>query len=87
MTCVKVKDPVAGYLDENGCVKSQNEIALQFNKHLKDEIVKLRGELSNATLVYVDMYAAKYELISNAKNQGDFIFLAYSFILIQNQFI
>ncbi|KAL8528113.1 hypothetical protein ACS0TY_005788 [Phlomoides rotata] len=70
VTCVKVKDPIAGYLDENGCVKSQNEIALQFNNHLKGEIVKLRGELSDAALIYVDMYAAKYELISNAKNQG-----------------
>ncbi|XP_011097366.2 GDSL esterase/lipase At5g14450 isoform X1 [Sesamum indicum] len=66
----KVKDPAPGYLDENGCVKSQNDIALQFNEELKDEIVKLRAELSDAAIVYVDMYAAKYELITNAKNQG-----------------
>ncbi|KAI3463051.1 hypothetical protein Pfo_019714 [Paulownia fortunei] len=66
----KVKDPVAGYLDENGCVKSQNDIALQFNKELKEKIVKLRTELSDAAIVYVDMYTAKYELITKAKNQG-----------------
>lgn len=71
MATVKVKDPVAGYLDENGCVKSQNDIALQFNKELKEEIVKLRGELTDAAIVYVDMYTAKYELISKAKSQGD----------------
>ncbi|KAL0381768.1 UNVERIFIED_CONTAM: GDSL esterase/lipase [Sesamum angustifolium] len=65
----KVKDPAPGYLDENGCVKSQNDIALLFNKELKDEIVKLRAEVSDAAIVYVDMYAAKYELITNAKNQ------------------
>ncbi|KAK6153104.1 hypothetical protein DH2020_012743 [Rehmannia glutinosa] len=66
----KVKDPVAGYLDEIGCVKYQNDVALLFNKVLKEEIVKLRSELTYAAIVYVDMYAAKYELISHAKNQG-----------------
>ncbi|KAL0431614.1 UNVERIFIED_CONTAM: GDSL esterase/lipase [Sesamum radiatum] len=70
VTIAKVKDPESGYLDENGCVKSQNDIALQFNKELKDEIVKLRAELSDAAILYVDMFAAKYELITNAKNQG-----------------
>ncbi|KAI3474931.1 hypothetical protein Pfo_030242 [Paulownia fortunei] len=67
---VKVQDPVPGYLDEHGCVKSQNDIAVEFNKQLKDEMVKLRSELSKAAIIYVDMYSAKYELITNAKNQG-----------------
>lgn len=67
----KVEDPVAGYLDEIGCVKSQNDIALQFNKQLKDEIVKLGVELGGAAVMYVDMYAAKHELISQARSQGD----------------
>ncbi|KAG8384885.1 hypothetical protein BUALT_Bualt04G0164800 [Buddleja alternifolia] len=67
---VKVKDPVPGYLDEHGCVKSQNDVAVEFNKQLKDEIVKLRSELSEAAIIYVDMYSVKYELITNGKNQG-----------------
>lgn len=71
MTTAKVKDPVAGYLDEIGCVKSQNDIALQFNKEMKDEIVKLRVELGDAAVMYVDMYGAKHELISQARNEGD----------------
>ncbi|KAH6801001.1 GDSL-like Lipase/Acylhydrolase superfamily protein [Perilla frutescens var. hirtella] len=63
----KVREPVAGYLNEIGCVKTQNEIAMQFNKQLKDEIVKLRVELHDAAIVYVDMYTAKYELITQAR--------------------
>lgn len=47
-------------------------MARHFNKQLKVEIVKLRTELSAAAIVYVDMYRAKYELISNAKNEGNF---------------
>ncbi|XP_012840489.1 PREDICTED: GDSL esterase/lipase At5g14450-like [Erythranthe guttata] len=73
VTHAKVKDPLPGYLDEIGCVKDQNDVALLFNQQLKVEIVKLRAELTNATLVYVDMYAAKYELISQAKNQGELL--------------
>ncbi|KAL8471228.1 hypothetical protein ACS0TY_028773 [Phlomoides rotata] len=67
---VKVQDPVKGYLDEHGCVNSQNEIAVEYNKQLKDEIFKLRSELSGAVIIYVDMYRAKHDLIIDAKNQG-----------------
>ncbi|KAI3474932.1 hypothetical protein Pfo_030243, partial [Paulownia fortunei] len=66
----KVQDPVPGNLDDHGCVKSHNYIALEFNKQLKDRIVKLRSELSEAAIIYVDMYRAKYELITNSKSQG-----------------
>ncbi|EYU44799.1 hypothetical protein ABFS82_08G007300 [Erythranthe guttata] len=67
---VKVQNPVPGYLDKHGCVKSQNDVALEFNKQLKDEIVNLRSQLSEAVIIYVDMYSAKYGLITDAKNQG-----------------
>lgn len=60
-----------GYLDENGCVKNQNNVAIGLNKKLKDEIIKLRIELSEATIIYVDIYSVKYELISNTKNLGN----------------
>ncbi|XP_047973941.1 GDSL esterase/lipase At5g14450 [Salvia hispanica] len=66
----KVKDPAPGYLDEIGCVKYQNEICKQFNKQLRDEVVKVRAELADAAVVYVDMYAAKYDLISQVNKQG-----------------
>ncbi|KAL0344049.1 UNVERIFIED_CONTAM: GDSL esterase/lipase [Sesamum angustifolium] len=67
---VKVQDPVPGYLDDHGCVQNQNEIAIEFNRLLKNEIVELRLKLSEARIIHVDMYRAKHELITNAKNQG-----------------
>ncbi|KAJ8749938.1 hypothetical protein K2173_013853 [Erythroxylum novogranatense] len=59
-----------GNLDENGCVKPQNEIAQEFNRQLKDRISELNTQLSDSTFTYVDVYSAKYELISSAKSQG-----------------
>ncbi|MCE0482214.1 hypothetical protein HAX54_040715 [Datura stramonium] len=67
---VKVKDPAPGYLDEQGCIKDQNDIAIEFNKQLSNLVTKLRIELQEAAITYVDLYRAKYELISNAKSQG-----------------
>ncbi|KAK8673513.1 hypothetical protein V6N13_111844 [Hibiscus sabdariffa] len=60
----------AGNLDKNGCVKSQNEAAMVFNRQLKDKISWLRTQLPFAKFTYVDVYSAKYALISNAKNLG-----------------
>ncbi|KAL6520202.1 hypothetical protein OROMI_032382 [Orobanche minor] len=72
VAAVKVQNPVpVGYLDEHGCVKSQNDVAIELNKQMKNEIVKLRSELSSeAKIIYVDMYSAKLELITTAYNQG-----------------
>ncbi|XP_061358076.1 GDSL esterase/lipase At5g14450-like [Gastrolobium bilobum] len=61
---------VAGYLDQNGCVNYQNDMAKEFNKELKNIVVKLRAMFPDASLTYVDMFSAKYELISNAKKEG-----------------
>ncbi|XVE67830.1 hypothetical protein DITRI_Ditri09bG0020100 [Diplodiscus trichospermus] len=57
-------------LDKQGCLKAQNEYAMEFNRKLKDRVIKLREELPHAALTYVDIYAAKYELIGNAEKQG-----------------
>ncbi|TXG54658.1 hypothetical protein EZV62_019914 [Acer yangbiense] len=58
-------------LDQNRCVKSHNEVAQEFNKQLKDRIMsQLKVQLPQAAFTYVDVYAVKYALISNAKNQG-----------------
>ncbi|KAJ4721691.1 GDSL esterase/lipase [Melia azedarach] len=56
--------------DENGCVKSRNNIAIEFNRQLKKKVNKLRTELMETVITYIDIYAAKYALISNAKNLG-----------------
>ena len=58
-------------LDETGCIKSYNEVAQEFNRQLKNRIDKLRIKLQDFLLVYVDIYSAKYSLISNAKQNGE----------------
>ncbi|XVF60192.1 hypothetical protein PTKIN_Ptkin08bG0024700 [Pterospermum kingtungense] len=57
-------------LDKQGCLKAQNDYAKEFNRKLKYRVIKLRKELPHAAITYVDIYAAKYELIGNAKKQG-----------------
>ncbi|KAK1423255.1 hypothetical protein QVD17_18552 [Tagetes erecta] len=70
VTHAKIVNPARGYLDENGCVSGQNLIANEFNEKLRARVVQLRSDLPKAILTYVDMYSAKSQLISNAKNLG-----------------
>ncbi|KAM6549721.1 hypothetical protein CsatB_021397 [Cannabis sativa] len=69
-TLFDVRNPVPGFLDGNGCIKSQNDMAKEFNRQLKRKVSELKAQLPFAALTYVDMYAAKYSLISNAKKLG-----------------
>ncbi|KAL8157016.1 GDSL esterase/lipase At5g14450-like [Apium graveolens] len=59
--------PKAGNSDQNGCVKSYNDLAQEFNKQLKDRIIELRTQLNNVFITYVDIYSVKYSLISEAR--------------------
>ncbi|KAK9271973.1 hypothetical protein L1049_002340 [Liquidambar formosana] len=70
LTLAYLQNPKPGSLDQHGCIKAQNDMAVEFNRQLKDRVIKLRAALPDAALAYVDIYAAKYGLISNAKNQG-----------------
>lgn len=63
-------EPKKGNIDANGCVKPQNELAQEFNRQLKDQVFQLRKKFPLAKFTYVDVYTAKYELISNARSQG-----------------
>lgn len=38
---------------------------------------ELKEKLPTAKFTYVDVYSAKYELIKNARDQGDFSFKLY----------
>ncbi|KAJ7945453.1 GDSL esterase/lipase [Quillaja saponaria] len=62
--------PKFGHVDQNGCVQSYNEVAQEFNKQLKDKVSKLRNQLHDALLIFVDVYSAKYDLISTATEHG-----------------
>lgn len=68
-----------GNLDHNGCVKPQNEVAQEFNRQLKDRVSQLKAQLPGATFTYVDVYSAKYTLISNAKNYGNLLLESIEF--------
>ncbi|KAL6994343.1 hypothetical protein U1Q18_012449 [Sarracenia purpurea var. burkii] len=57
-------------MDPNGCVKDQNEVIQEFNAQLRAKVSELRAAYPNATFTYVDVYSAKYNLISNAKKLG-----------------
>ncbi|KAJ4824505.1 hypothetical protein Tsubulata_031585 [Turnera subulata] len=59
-----------GNLDQNGCVKPQNEVAQEFNRQLEAMISQLSKQLPQSAFTYVDVYSAKYQLISTYKNEG-----------------
>jgi hypothetical protein len=63
--------PMPGILDQHGCVIAQNDMAKEFNRKLKSAVIKLREQLPDAAFTYVDVFAAKYKLISNARKQGN----------------
>jgi hypothetical protein len=60
----------AAQIDKFGCAAPFNEVAQYFNHKLKEIVVQLREELSEATIEYVDVYTLKYTLISHAQKYG-----------------
>ncbi|OAY42430.1 GDSL esterase/lipase At1g09390 isoform X2 [Manihot esculenta] len=57
-------------LDPHGCISSYNSAAKLFNEGLRRSCRRLRSQLTGATIVYVDMYSIKYDLIANASKYG-----------------
>ncbi|XP_075657064.1 GDSL esterase/lipase At5g14450-like [Castanea sativa] len=57
-------------MDQSGCVKSHNEVAKEFNRQLQERVTQLGAQLPDAILTYVDIFSAKYTLISEAKKLG-----------------
>ncbi|KAJ4964631.1 hypothetical protein NE237_016480 [Protea cynaroides] len=57
----------ASVYDDAGCIIPYNKVAEYFNQELKEIVVELSKELSSAAITYVDMYAVKYLLISQAE--------------------
>lgn len=64
-------NPPPSYVDQYGCVKTQNDMAVEFNRQLKDRVIKLKSELPEAAITYVDVYTAKIRMIGNAKAEGN----------------
>ncbi|KAK2416285.1 GDSL esterase/lipase [Trifolium repens] len=57
-------------VDKAGCSTPYNEVAKFFNHELKQAVVQLRKKLPSAAITYVDVYSAKYSLISQAHKHG-----------------
>ncbi|KAJ4756526.1 GDSL esterase/lipase [Rhynchospora pubera] len=68
---VLVRPPVGSEeMDETGCRIFYNALAEKYNAMLNETVVKLREELPAASLTLVDVYSAKYHLITHASNYG-----------------
>ncbi|GMN41515.1 hypothetical protein TIFTF001_010739 [Ficus carica] len=60
----------AAQMDKAGCASPFNEVAQVFNRGIKEAVVQLRKDLPYAAITYVDVYSAKYSLISQPKKHG-----------------
>lgn len=60
----------AGQVDSTGCVGPANDVAKYFNTKLNETVVELRKHLPLAAVTYVDVYSAKYAIITKAKKYG-----------------
>jgi GDSL-like Lipase/Acylhydrolase len=56
--------------DETRCRIFYNELAKKYNAMLDETVVNLREELPEAALTLVDVYSAKYYLITHASEYG-----------------
>ncbi|GFP81832.1 GDSL esterase/lipase at1g09390 [Phtheirospermum japonicum] len=59
-----------GDYDQYGCIKSLNDAAKAFNVKLNALCEELRSQMQNSTIVYVDVYSIKYDLIANSTSYG-----------------
>lgn len=66
-------------LDENGCLSSYNSAARIFNEGLLKSCQEMRSELADATIIHVDIYAIKYDLIASASKYGKLVSVALLF--------
>ncbi|KAL1539306.1 GDSL esterase/lipase-like protein [Salvia divinorum] len=60
----------AAQIDKHGCSSPYNDVSQYFNLKLRELVLQLRDELPAAAITYVDIYAVKYSLISQAKKLG-----------------
>ncbi|KAG8363939.1 hypothetical protein BUALT_Bualt19G0074500 [Buddleja alternifolia] len=57
-------------LDSFGCISSYNDAAKLFNEGLHNLCHGLRSEIKDATIVYVDVYSIKLDIIANSTKYG-----------------
>ncbi|KAG8079942.1 hypothetical protein GUJ93_ZPchr0007g4135 [Zizania palustris] len=67
---VVLRPDIAAPKDEAGCSVAYNAAARSFNARLRETVARLRVALPDAAVTYVDVYTAKYRLVSQAKKLG-----------------
>ena len=60
-----------GDVDPSGCILTHNSVAQLFNEALLHLCQEIKYEMVDATIVYVDIYSIKYDIISNATRYGE----------------
>lgn len=69
-------------LDSFGCISSYNAAAMIFNEGLLRICTGLRSAMKDASIVYVDVFAIKFDMIANSTKYGKTIELCSSFTKI-----
>lgn len=69
----------ASDFDKHGCLEFLNNAAKSFNIQLQAMCEDLRSEMMNAMIVYVDVYAIKYDLIANSAAYGMMIYISFCY--------
>lgn len=59
-----------GDLDPHGCLSAYNDAARLFNEGLLHLCQEMRSQLKDSTIVYVDIFSIKYDLIANSTKYG-----------------
>uniref|UniRef100_A0ACD5W2X3 Uncharacterized protein n=1 Tax=Avena sativa TaxID=4498 RepID=A0ACD5W2X3_AVESA len=59
-----------GGLDEHGCIIKFNDAAKKFNQLLSEACDDLRWQLKKSAVIFVDMFAIKYDLVANHTKYG-----------------
>nr|WBQ21364.1 DACX1 [Dendrocalamus farinosus] len=57
-------------LDEHGCIARFNNACKKFNALLSEACDDLRLQMTDSTIVFVDMFAIKYDLVANHTKYG-----------------
>lgn len=57
-------------VDQYGCIASMNEASKAFNSKLEEVVEEVGHQMHNSSIVYVDVYSIKYNLIANSTSYG-----------------
>ncbi|KZV47401.1 GDSL-like Lipase/Acylhydrolase superfamily protein [Dorcoceras hygrometricum] len=57
-------------LDSFGCIASYNEVAQVFNEGLRKLCQELRSDMKDVSVVYVDIYSIKLDIVANSSAYG-----------------